>query len=237
MNQNTPELKQTPRTDAKREELMPLDSLQAYCEMARHADDLETDLALSEAGAAVLREALVGIAKANWREWCLEMAAPEQFVAWAKSRANHALKSTAGESFLARLMAAEKENFSMKCQIANQTRHCQEWSENWAKAEAERDTALAKVKELEAQSAWRPIESAPKDGTEVLGWHPEWVNAEFSPDGIRSCIHDGERWCSAHWVDDDFNILHMGDHIQPTHWQPLPPPPAAADSQGTEGKV
>ena len=38
-----------------------------------------------------LRETLQGIADADWRKW-EELAAPEEFVRWAKSRAMHALR-------------------------------------------------------------------------------------------------------------------------------------------------
>lgn len=37
-----------------------------------------------------LRETLQGIADADWRKW-EELADPNEFVRWAKSRANHAL--------------------------------------------------------------------------------------------------------------------------------------------------
>lgn len=37
-----------------------------------------------------LRETLQGIVDADWRKW-QELASPEEFVRWAKARANHAL--------------------------------------------------------------------------------------------------------------------------------------------------
>ena len=56
-------------------------------------------------------------------------------------------------------------------------------------------------------SSWQPIETAPKDGTEILVW-----------DGNE---HQILWWLdSVGWVgDDDFT-----DKL-PTHWQPLPAPP------------
>ena len=42
-----------------------------------------------------LREALQLIVDADWRKW-QELASPEEFVRWAKSRANHALMPTRG---------------------------------------------------------------------------------------------------------------------------------------------
>lgn len=38
-----------------------------------------------------LRETLVGIKDADWRKW-QELASPDEFVRWAKARANHALE-------------------------------------------------------------------------------------------------------------------------------------------------
>lgn len=62
---------------------------------------LRADLAKRDADCAAMRQTLQGIANANWREWDAEMADPNQFVAWAKSRANHSLRSTAGTELLA----------------------------------------------------------------------------------------------------------------------------------------
>jgi hypothetical protein len=66
----------------------------------------------------------------------------------------------------------------------------------------------------EQGSGWQPIETAPKDGTNVLVWCPyrripvaaTWQTAEF------------------YWVE-----LYQGS-VTPTHWIPLPDPPAALAS-------
>ncbi len=60
---------------------------------------------------------------------------------------------------------------------------------------------------------WQPINTAPKDGTTILGY---WCNGEMSPGSI--C--DGE-WVPEWEQDQPWSM--------PTHWMPLPPPPAAAD--------
>ena len=70
---------------------------------------------------------------------------------------------------------------------------------------------------------WQPIETAPKDGTEILLWGPYCERP--SP----AKWYDG-KWC-AYW--DGFRVIESeGDFGTdyrefdvPTHWMPLPDPP------------
>lgn len=67
--------------------------------------------------------------------------------------------------------------------------------------------------------AWQPIETAPKDGTWVLGFRP------------RIAVQDQiQCYCwNAFGCTDDLwvNATDTNDFDeQPTHWQPLPAPPA-----------
>ncbi len=61
-------------------------------------------------------------------------------------------------------------------------------------------------------SEWQPIETAPKDGSEIIG-------------GDRGC-GDIEFY---RWNDEDKKWLSRGDFYEPTneltHWMPLPEPP------------
>lgn len=63
---------------------------------------------------------------------------------------------------------------------------------------------------------WQPIETAPKD-KHILSFHPGWgpveVNWEWGDD------EDYEGWIATH-ADQDFS---------PTHWMPLPAPPAPSE--------
>lgn len=68
-------------------------------------------------------------------------------------------------------------------------------------------------------SEWKPIETAPKDGSAVLLWADvkTWTGEEVPVTGwftIGSC-----KWVS------------HGDWLKPTHWMPLPAPPAKAQTQ------
>ena len=53
-------------------------------------------------------------------------------------------------------------------------------------------------------SDWRPIETAPKDGTWILGWNPKWKN----PHSMR--FHRGM------WRD------YASGYWQPREWHPMP---------------
>jgi hypothetical protein len=55
-------------------------------------------------------------------------------------------------------------------------------------------------------TGWRPIETAPKDGTEVLAWE----------DSAEKLFYEEDMGA---WVDHEYIEYH------PTHWMPLPEPP------------
>ena len=69
---------------------------------------------------------------------------------------------------------------------------------------------ITRLRAAEARTAWQPIETAPRDGTLVLAWHPHWGG----PDAVR-CSSRGQ-W-TADWLPT----------CAPTHWQPLPAAPEA----------
>ena len=58
---------------------------------------------------------------------------------------------------------------------------------------------------------WQPIETAPRDGTEILVWRTRLQ---------RACV----AWWFGRWWDISGRDM-WGDENQPTHWQPLPGPP------------
>jgi len=100
-------------------------------------------------------------------------------------------------------------------------------------------SASIRLARAEAEG-WRPIESAPRDGSKImLGYIPDeehefgfvgqgrwWPSDDDGPDNMG---HD------AGFMDCDFEFFqcgrsfgnpdYMGRGLQPTHWQPLPSPP------------
>jgi hypothetical protein len=81
------------------------------------------------------------------------------------------------------------------------------------------------------RAAWRPIESAPKDGTTVFVHVPgesryptaaQFSSREYFEEQYGAPEYMDEGWYWAFGYPSDFHE----DTIEPTHWQPLPPPPA-----------
>lgn len=73
----------------------------------------------------------------------------------------------------------------------------------------ERDRRIA---ELEGENAWQPIETAPKDGVDIMAWPQPISRQPFVAfwDEAR-----GGQW--SQWPGRD--------RANPTHWRPLPTPP------------
>lgn len=61
-------------------------------------------------------------------------------------------------------------------------------------------------------NGWQPIETAPQDGTNILGWSGPMGGIE-----IVWWAEDGSGW--------DRGDYEPGGRPKPIMWQPLPPPP------------
>lgn len=89
---------------------------------------------------------------------------------------------------------------------------------------AAKDFGAGKGEGESEMSEWQPIETAPKDGTEIALWFP-------IPDG--GLPYGGEAAmnaaciCIGKWDEilDDWDVEHIDDEA--THWMPLPPWPVA----------
>jgi hypothetical protein len=77
---------------------------------------------------------------------------------------------------------------------------------------------------------WQPIETAPKDGTEIIGLFRRRYEQNDPPTvyGPWTIAYDGRKWRSS-WDGEevisymsDFGTEYKGPDIDPTHWMPLP---------------
>lgn len=92
--------------------------------------------------------------------------------------------------------------------------------------EMELERALAEARK---DSAWQPIETAPKDGTEILVCGLEYGEG---PDRFQRVVYwveteNGDAWYLAEWGED--NRMKVG---YLTHWMPLPATPLP-ETEGT----
>lgn len=95
----------------------------------------------------------------------------------------------------------------------------------------ERDALIASARIKEANSGWRPIETEPKDGSDILvtngkyvektHWYRPYLNGK--PDPYRE----------PEWWQNDMNGGFGGycGPLTPTHWMPLPAPPTTEPGQ------
>lgn len=80
-------------------------------------------------------------------------------------------------------------------------------------------------------SGWQPIETAPRDGTELLLYSLDVVRYPGAGDGVvvgwAVRVLGGHRWvcdiATTDGYDDDMWL--SNEEITPTHWMPLPAPP------------
>ena len=63
---------------------------------------------------------------------------------------------------------------------------------------------------------WQPIETAPRDGVSILVYDDmDYFVVQW----------DGKGWWNGLYDIEFFEPVYITDTIEPTHWQPLPPPP------------
>lgn len=72
---------------------------------------------------------------------------------------------------------------------------------------------------------WQPIETAPKDGTQILLFWP-YITQEGG-------VTTGHWYRAGEGVPDRwYSPIVNGYATPPTHWMPLPSPPSPEDSRG-----
>jgi hypothetical protein len=70
-------------------------------------------------------------------------------------------------------------------------------------------------------SEWRPIETAPKDGTEFMAWLNLLTVNVFEP----RCRFDPDSGAFQVWERIDYDMDGWESGYTASHWMPIPPPP------------
>lgn len=152
-------------------------------------------------------------------------------------RADLARPSLAGDERVARLVEAARDVI--------------EGWEWWTADEYDRDrgvvsdgihdlTAALSAMNTPAQGGgWQPIETAPKDGTRILstGGRPDLHYDDFPetappPEAVVIWWNDNGQFDPAGWRFCSYDSGYYGDWEDPTHWMPLPAPPAEMKDGG-----
>ena len=77
----------------------------------------------------------------------------------------------------------------------------------------------------DGREAWRPIGTAPRDGQAVLIWCPNEYEGNGGPH-VAAYMD---------WPDHPGWYSHVSAQHSPSHWMPLPEPPAAQAEKGGDG--
>ena len=126
-------------------------------------------------------------------------------------------------------MRSTDTTFCINVESGGEENPCLKWRENseaitelWrnapaliAELEQARD-ALADAKAIGA-AEWQPIETAPKDGSQFLGWCPTYYQGKG---GQALCL-----WLEGDWYDNKAWV------VKPILWRPLPESPAEIRKQ------
>lgn len=72
-------------------------------------------------------------------------------------------------------------------------------------------------KERSVMSEWKPIDTAPRDGSWILGWRDTFIQDQIEVWRLATYNKNPDMWLNA----ADSNDYDQ----QPTHWMPLPEPP------------
>jgi hypothetical protein len=96
------------------------------------------------------------------------------------------------------------------------------------------------ITDTDGVEAWRPIETAPKDGSYIDLWAHGMRQTDCCWGLPQHCCGEAGRYCDDEWhgmdngwVDSTFNVMVEN----PTHWMPLPEAPRSPTQDTTEGDV
>jgi hypothetical protein len=83
---------------------------------------------------------------------------------------------------------------------------------------------------MEFKGKWEPIETAPKDGTDILVYNGDWGGKYITANkiGVASWSQQVLPNGKSGWIASDDEGVMM---YKPTHWMPLPEEPSKAEAE------
>lgn len=69
---------------------------------------------------------------------------------------------------------------------------------------------------------WQPIETAPKDGSWLIGYAPEEQKPFYNPQTLAVFCFSNGGWMAVH---NESQSIYGPPFFRLTHWMPLPEPP------------
>jgi hypothetical protein len=156
------------------------------------------------------RTATIAGVRDGWRKTPLYLATP------SSPQAAGRLTMADGSPFLDYLASAAPEDTAMD----DWTRGYEECKRRLHRILSPQLAATPPAPAAEVQAGWKPIETAPKDGTHIL-----CVTAGYTKRRIGWFFNGAWRW------DGDYSGAHLA---APTHWMPLPAAPAQQMGEAKE---
>lgn len=119
---------------------------------------------------------------------------------------------------------AELERLADECREMGNAAHQQPGASKYMRTLWKAEALIREVLARRKAEAWQPISSAPKDGTTVMVYVPDFekiTEAWF-------CEQTG-LWPHSAAYSEEGEPCNVG---QPTHWRPLPAPPTTPEAEG-----
>lgn len=85
-------------------------------------------------------------------------------------------------------------------------------------------------------SEWNPIDTAPKDGTQILLFFPEYENPiqvgyyAIAEQVLNGVVIERDEYWKGKWMEFRFIRHSIDGEDHPTHWMPLPAVPLAVSA-------
>ena len=144
----------------------------------------------------------------------------------------------------AKLLLAEAEALRIGAEEqlrADRDAMCEAVTSHIAQMNSEIEALRKRAEDAERAMAWQPIETAPKDRTEILAWREDcgqfiasYTSADSFPLTQDELDRAEEEWLfSENWFTQWPQALRLEGSEVPTHWKPLGPGPIDAAIKGS----